>query len=201
MKKLVIMVIILIVVFGIVSLIQFQHIGKIGTGKIRETGKAIVNEENEKDSDTDAGTQKQDTKNIRTNIDSSTDSQTSSSTGEDNGETTTSIGCTEKQISYSVKKVLKNSICNEWQDDKCISKRVNCSIEVQNLDETTSGNFEVKFQFLAEDEEVDSIILNYFLNPYDIKIFEAISQIIGENADKEILCPYTTISIPEKKVC
>ena len=181
-----------------------------------KTGKAIINEPNTEN-----------TTNQQTNTDSPTtteptetnggsgDSGGSSGGGSGGGSGGSTTGttspptddipdtetCREKQISYSVKNLKEISTCNIWQYG-CTDKTINCSVDIQNLDYETAGNFEIKFTISDESEnEITYKTVNYFLEIREGKTFEALIIVIGENADKELSCSYNTIIIPRKQIC
>jgi len=112
--------------------------------------------------------------------------------------------CDEQQISYAIRNFNFYSICNEYNENICTNKIVNCSAEVDNLDYGTSGDFEIEFTFFDENRnKIDTKSPSYLLEPRKSGIFEGIVELTSEegNANKEISCSYATTKIPAKKVC
>ena len=54
------------------------------------------------------------------------------------------------QISYFLVNPEKNSTCNIENNGICTNKTMTCEIKIQNMDETTNGNFDIELIFLEE---------------------------------------------------
>jgi hypothetical protein len=111
--------------------------------------------------------------------------------------------CSLRKISYSLKEFNKVSTCNQYEGDVCISKTVNCSLEVTNLDFEISGNFEIKFEFFEQGQEeiLYSAEDAQVLGPRESAIFEASANFQGADAGKELTCDFSTEQIPQREVC
>lgn len=127
--------------------------------------------------------------------------------GNNNGESAESpagsnpdADCILRQISYSLKEFKKTSVCNVYDGEICVDKILTCSLKVTNLDSELSGLFEIKFNFLKEDEMIDSEITSQSIEPRSSEIFTASYEYAGEDADK-ITCAFATEKIPEKEIC
>lgn len=213
MKKLVLAVFVIGLIF---------IIGIIMIGLNSRTGKVILSTGGLKDSD-DSKTESDKTNSEETSEKVSGDKATGGSsagagaggggssggggTSGTTGQATSEVippNCDEQQISYAIRNFNFYSICNEYNEDICISKLVNCSAEVDNLDYETSGEFEIQFTFLDENRNtIDTKLQSYFLEPKTSRVFEGIAELTNgdENFNKEVSCSYATIKIPAKKVC
>lgn len=128
----------------------------------------------------------------------------------DYGDTSvSSSNCVVEKISYSLMNSDKITTCNQYQEEICIDKTVECSIEIHNRDSEVSDLFEVELIFLEEgetkEEPIDIKISSFTPQPQDFKIFrESINvQSTGEDgvANKNINCFFNTLKVPTKEVC
>lgn len=112
--------------------------------------------------------------------------------------------CQKVQISYSLGQITWNSICNMYENEVCINKLINCSAEIRNLEKTAGGEFGVEFTFYDKDN-IETILgrksLNVFIDNQESKVVSGSLIIPDENANKEISCYCTTLSVPKKEVC
>jgi len=106
-----------------------------------------------------------------------------------------------QQISYSLRNFISNSECNEYSGSNCIDKSITCSVTVENLDSNISGNFEILFKILSNNEVLSSRVITNLLNPDQSLVFETTFQVTGINADKNIDCSSTSNAIPTRYVC
>lgn len=110
--------------------------------------------------------------------------------------------CSLKPLSYSLKKFVKNSECLTYQDETCIEKRVDCMVEVTNLDHASSGEFEIKTEFFeTADNILDSSISVQLLAPQESKVFNDSMTFTAAEATKELTCSIGTGEIPKKEIC
>lgn len=119
------------------------------------------------------------------------------------------LGCITKQISYSMINLSKKSTCNQYQDDICIDKTTECSIEVHNRDNEIAGFFEIELIFTEEggNKEIplDSKTSRFFLKPMTYNVFKDSINIQSTEQDgpanKDITCLFNTLEVPKEKVC
>lgn len=117
--------------------------------------------------------------------------------------------CSDQQIPYGLKNLQSQEECISFQDDICTEKRVNCSIEVANLDSETGGAFDIRMvvyvaflgeeQVIAEQHQILSIEpmqTEFFVNEFLIESSGA-----EGNANQELSCAAYTASVPKKRVC
>lgn len=106
---------------------------------------------------------------------------------------------TQAQISYSIKNFKQSSLCNQYQGTDCIDKTSDCSLLIENLDNQVTGIFEIKFTFSNPlNQELSSDILDYSISPGNNQTFASSFNIQGQEANQDISCSYTTLTIPEK---
>ncbi len=106
---------------------------------------------------------------------------------------------TRGQISYSIRNFEQSSFCNQYQGADCIDKTSDCSLLVENLDNQVTGIFEIKFTFSnPSNQELSSDILDYSISPGNNQTFASSFNIQGQEANQDISCSYTTLTIPEK---
>ena len=117
-------------------------------------------------------------------------------------------GCSEMQISYSLRNFIKNTTCNSFDGEICVDKTSRCSLEVQNLDDGTTGIFTIKFtHFELQDQNniLETEPVSFTLSPDQMKIFESETQIqssgVEGNANKDISCTFFSEQIPKKVIC
>ncbi|MBI5803866.1 hypothetical protein HY450_01340 [Candidatus Pacearchaeota archaeon] len=111
-------------------------------------------------------------------------------------------GCIEKQISYSMKNFATNSECESY-DETCVQKKVDCSVEVKNLDYEVSDLFSVKIKIINEQtgQEFQSIIVEKNVSSRETESFEYSFIIEGEDADGDFNCIFSTEKVPVKEFC
>ncbi len=106
---------------------------------------------------------------------------------------------TQAQISYSIRNFKQSSLCNQYQGTDCIDKTSDCSLLIENLDNQVTGIFEIKFTFSnTSNQELSSDILDYSISPGNNQTFASSLNIQGQEANQDISCSYTTLTIPEK---
>jgi len=126
------------------------------------------------------------------------------SEGESSGESSTTSTTqdsvsTQAQISYSIRNFEQSSLCNQYQGTDCIDKTSYCSLLIENLDNQVTGIFEIKFTFSNPlNQELSSDILDYSISPGNNQTFASSFDIQGQDANQDISCSYTTLTIPEK---
>lgn len=112
--------------------------------------------------------------------------------------------CYDEQATYSIGNINEYYFCNSEEAGSCIDKTAKCSVKVQNLDITLSGNFEIKFSFFEKENRsniIETTLSNSFISPNEEKILKAELVIQGSNANKNISCYYSTTEVPNKKIC
>src|SRR3989344_5552732 len=89
-----------------------------------------------------------------------------------------SVNCQQNQISYALKDFIKDSECLSYSGNICISKTLTCSVDVYNLDQSTSGTFEMKISIIEAGGNiiVQEFILSEEINPQQFHKFEKILQ-------------------------
>ena len=103
------------------------------------------------------------------------------------------------QVSYSIRNFKQSSLCNQYQGTDCIDKTSDCSLLIENLDNQVTGIFEIKFTFSNPlNQELFSDILDYSISPGNNQTFASSFNIQGQEANQDISCSYTTLTIPEK---
>ncbi len=122
------------------------------------------------------------------------------------GGSASSVGnCFGQQIAYSLKNFIENSVCDEFQGSFCVKKIMNCSLEVYNLDDNTSGIFGVRFSFLEEESAFDYLSKEFNVGAGEHKIFEGVLEIesLGESgrANKDLSCSFNTYKVPKEEIC
>ncbi len=126
------------------------------------------------------------------------------SEGELEGTLFSGPGCTDKEISYSIIKISENTSENEFIEDICISKTVECSLAIENLDDLEAGVFEIEF-VLINNDKIDSEIVSQSIEAKEEKSFKKTFNIQSQGqegyANQELSCSYNLISIPTKQVC
>ena len=116
-------------------------------------------------------------------------------------------GCPLIPISYALKNFMKNSICLAYSNNICTSKKVDCSVDIYNLDETISGQFTLKIilEYSQNNTPVQEFSFSDTINSQSSKTFE--KSIIFESqspegeANKDYTCSFLTVSVPKKEVC
>ncbi|MEK6895222.1 MAG: hypothetical protein AABX48_01760 [Nanoarchaeota archaeon] len=133
-----------------------------------------------------------------------TQNQASNENSEALTPTQNSSSCSLQQISYSLKNFQQNVTCLESQNNLCISKQINCSMEVHNLDYTLSGTFTIRYSEIYEENgnkiEIDSSKSSQNISPHTFKIFSTFFT-NNQNAEKNLECSFNTTEIPKKEIC
>ena len=116
--------------------------------------------------------------------------------------------CQETQISYSLRKFVKNQTCNIFEGEICTDKNSFCSIEVKNLDDDITGIFTISFtHFELQNPEniIETESESFTLSPNEMRVFSSEIQIqssgMDGNANKEISCTFASEEIPIKSIC
>ncbi len=110
--------------------------------------------------------------------------------------------CSLIQISYALKNLAVNEVCNSFQQQTCIDKTVTCSLEVQNLDNQISGNFKINFNFVNEQEQVLSAKQHSEnVEANSIKIFSVEQTFASPEASQQISCMFNTLEVPRREIC
>ncbi len=153
---------------------------------------------------------KEEDKNDEDNVDLSEIDEESNSEDSDSQSTYDSeLGCITKQISYSMINLNKTSTCNQYKEDICIDKTIECSIEVHNRDNEIAGFFEIELIFTEEgsnrENPFDSKTSRFFLEPGSYNIFKDSIDIQSTEQDgpanKNIICFFNTLKVPRGEVC
>jgi len=118
------------------------------------------------------------------------------------------LNCELKQISYSLIDFKSNSTCLEFENGFCISKEIDCSVDVRNID-NIGGIFEIEFLLIEDGSSINDFIDSHSnqdnVNSYSSKIFETSFNIQSQgeegNADKNLVCFPTTEIVPKKEIC
>ena len=122
----------------------------------------------------------------------------------DNSAQSFQTGCQQTQISYSLTNLKTEYVCTTFQNGECLDKTVNCSIQVRNLDYTTSGIFVVSLKFFEKNNEAiifQEIEKSTILEPREFNILEAEINLNSPNANKEVDCNFRSVQIPKKEIC
>lgn len=110
--------------------------------------------------------------------------------------------CELVQISYSLKNFESKEECLQEEVEECISKQINCTIEIHNLDEQI-GSFELGL-VLFKEENSESIDYLTLLKDVEGKKFEKVSwsfNVEGNNANEDLSCAFKTTLVPKKEIC
>lgn len=149
----------------------------------------------------------QDTTSITSSSSSSSSSGSSGSSGgsgsgsSSSSDDTSSQNCRLEQISYALKNFISNSTCNLYQDEVCIDKTTTCFVNVQNLDQEVSGEFEIRFTFLEQGEIYFTTTQTKTVQANSIEPFQHSLQLQDQEAQKNIGCTSNTLKVPKKEVC
>ena len=123
--------------------------------------------------------------------------------GSTNGETSIDSNCISKQIPYSLKNFEESILCQEQEGEECINLIVNCSVEIYNLDDAFSGEFEIKYTLLdSSQNELEEKTLRDSVEFGEQKLFMidfTRNDIGGVNED--LSCFFSMVDVPEKEVC
>ncbi len=111
--------------------------------------------------------------------------------------------CSQIPISYALKNFMKDSTCLSYNDNTCIDKIINCSVQVQNLDMEVSGEFTVKIrlQELENQNIIEETEVTYPVEQESLKIFEKAFSFQNEEANKNYTCIFSTTQTPTKSSC
>lgn len=113
--------------------------------------------------------------------------------------------CETKQVSYSLKNFNEEVVCNTYSLGNCVDLEITCSVNVFNLDESTTGDFEIGFDLveIATQEIFSSLSEEKSLGPKENDVFEGFFTVQDEAGLNEegYDCDFTTLSIPNKAGC
>ena len=155
------------------------------------------------DSETNSGNENTKTQNNLQTTGNSNDDASDSQTSSQNTNSENSF-CYNKQATYSIGNINEYYFCNSLESSSCVDKTAKCSVKVQNLDKTISGNFEIKFSFFEKENRSNIVEIsssNSFIAPNEEKILKSELVIQGNNADKNLSCYYSTTEVPKEKIC
>lgn len=110
--------------------------------------------------------------------------------------------CSIHPISYSIHNINKDFECLDYQGGVCLSKSINCSAEVYNLDAEISGTFRIELKFVDRSQDpltLDSEFGEFFLGPGEFGTMQGIRSLEGQNPD--IDCFFSTLEVPEERTC
>jgi len=130
-------------------------------------------------------------------------STTSSSTSGGLQESCTTI---IKKMSYSMKNFKKSSSCDEFNGEICTKLKVDCSVEVYNLENyaEAGGDFGINYQIINNEnkEILASETLARFIRPEESELF-SVNFLIDkpEGITEDISCSPEVILVPEVTVC
>lgn len=116
-------------------------------------------------------------------------------------------GCPKVQISYSLGGFSSSSQCIEYSGPTCISKNLNCSVNIENFDSEVGGTFEIDFSFYYMNGSSRIIfgnsIKSSYVGPKNISKILTQKNFGFENgiSDKDLECFTLTKSVPKKEVC
>src|SRR3989344_1601470 len=103
--------------------------------------------------------------------------------------------CAERQISYSINGFLYISNCLEFEIETCTMKNIICSLDLTNLDHSTSGQFTILFEIVSADKP-DELLhvepVTTMLAPRETQNIQVSIIIEDENADKELTCSFSS---------
>lgn len=103
--------------------------------------------------------------------------------------------CAERQISYSINGFLYISNCLEFEIETCTMQNIICSLDLTNLDHSTSGQFTILFEIVSADKP-DELLhvepVTTMLAPRETQNLQASIIIEDENADKELTCSFSS---------
>jgi len=132
-------------------------------------------------------------------------SSSGSSGGSSGSSSSTSQGCYTQQISYALEDFTTNSTCLDYSLGNCVEKMVDCSINVTNLDDSTSGNFIITFFVLKQGDDKEDAInsesIEQHLNPGETTQLANSFEIEGSNANLNLVCSFETTAVPRKQIC
>ncbi|MFA5174255.1 MAG: hypothetical protein WC438_03675 [Candidatus Pacearchaeota archaeon] len=160
-----------------------------------QTGNAIIDDENNNQNNENINTNTED---INSNTISGSSGSSSSGSGGSGGgrggsssdgttstpEIPSDANCILKQISYGIK-----NFKQEREDNLII-----CSLDLYNLDETTTGEFEIEFSL--DNSELEEIYVKKTIEALSNQTFKAEFETY-----EDVTCSYQTLIIPKKEVC
>lgn len=112
-----------------------------------------------------------------------------------------STNCEIIQISYALKNFMKNEICNNYDNGKCIDKNIICTLDVYNFDYNIAGDFSIEFKLLENENVVDTEIETKNIQSRTNSNIAHTFNVQGQIADNNFICNYKSTSIPEKQIC
>jgi hypothetical protein len=123
---------------------------------------------------------------------------------EDNSEEEIEIllspGCRNVSIAYLIGHFTKEETCNEYIGETCADKTVKCSLQVQNLESSASGLFEIEFT-LYEENLIDTSTDSHVLDPGVVEMFSSTFNLQGEKASSGVRCDFGIKTIPQVEIC
>jgi hypothetical protein len=131
-------------------------------------------------------------------------SSTTSGTNDVVGGSSGGVNCEKLQISYSFTNIQSSSNCKTYSGPICIEKSLFCSVLVNNLDSSTSGDFTISFLYYHSNNRENIVITDTQTTNISSKGSATLSStttILDENADKEIFCMVRSVTIPTKTDC
>jgi len=167
-------------------------------------GNTSENPENQLNKNPEEGQQTTSEENKMPSSSSNTASEGGSGSSGSSTSSPTSPSCEQRSISYALKNFVKDSVCLSYNGEDCIDKRVNCSVEVYNLDSSVSGSFIIKIELkeLESQQKVDEFNLSDSIDPQSFKVFEkSINFDSPQEANKNYTCVFSNLKIPEKQEC
>jgi len=202
-KTFVIAVLVITGVFGIVLMLNAEEENPIK--EIVNSGKEILAGD-ETDQNNQEPPASETTPPSQENPTTSSDASSSSSNGggSGGGGSTGGNNCEEIQISYSFTNIQSDSNCETFSGQTCTSKSLSCSVNVNNLDTTTSDDFTISFIYHNSDDRDDIVLTETQTTTIlaeNSASLSSVTSISGEDADKDISCIVRSVTIPTKEIC
>jgi len=114
-------------------------------------------------------------------------------------------GCIMERISFALKDFNSNSNCEEFNNEICIKKTINCTVLTENLDNSIGGLFRIRIAFLENNIKFQETIKEKQLSPKESTTLSAFMEIESNGTDgranKVISCDFNSIEIPQREVC
>ena len=111
-------------------------------------------------------------------------------------------GC---RFSYAFDDIDIVSECKEFNGNICTKKTINCSVNVENLEESLGGLFKIKLSFLENKVLFQEVYKEKNLSSKESETMSSLIEIesSGEDgrANKDLSCVITSVEIPRKEVC
>jgi len=210
MKKPIILILILAVIILVSLFLLINNLIKLANtaNKNDNPETNLENQINESSKDNQEE-QEEDAQNFSTGSGSSSGAGGSGGGGGGGSSSSSSAGTTNQcsQISYALKNFIKSSICLSFSGNICINKKVDCSVEVHNLDESISGQFAIKITLenLQDNIPLQEFSFSDTINSQNFKTFEKSitfeSQSPEGEANKNYTCSFSTLEVPKKEIC